>query len=88
MKFGGHRHCGSENVMVLDYHLISKNCVMKGLYDFIGGGELIILSIQVSVFLIGVSLLLFCPILMIMPLAENIFPKSRDLDVTTSPAPA
>ena len=56
MKFGGHRHCGSENVMVLDYHLISKNCVMKGLYDFIGGGELIILSIQVSVFLIGVSL--------------------------------
>ena len=35
-KFGGHRHCDSENIMILGYHVISQDHIIKGSCDFIG----------------------------------------------------
>ena len=35
--FGGHRHCGIEDIMVLVCHVISHNHAIKELCDFIGG---------------------------------------------------
>ena len=32
-KFGGHRHCVSGNKMVLAYHVISQDHVIKGSYS-------------------------------------------------------
>ena len=33
-KFGGHRHCGIEAIMV--FSLLRDQKVIKGLYDYIG----------------------------------------------------
>ena len=33
-KFGGLRHCGSGDIMVLGCHVISQNHVTLGLCDF------------------------------------------------------
>ena len=33
-KFGGHRHCGSGNMLILICQVISQDLVMKGTYDF------------------------------------------------------
>ena len=35
--FGGYRHCGIEDVMVLVCHVISHNHVIKESCDLIGG---------------------------------------------------
>ena len=35
-KFGGYRHCDSENIMILGYHVISQDHIIKGSCDFIG----------------------------------------------------
>ena len=35
-KFGGHRHCDSENIMILGYQVISQDHIIKGSCDFIG----------------------------------------------------
>ena len=35
-KFGGHRRCGSENIMILVCHVIFQNHVIKRSCDFIG----------------------------------------------------
>ena len=35
-KFGGHRHCGSGDIMVLVCHVISQHHVIKRSYDFMG----------------------------------------------------
>ena len=29
-KFGGHSHCGSEDIMILVYHVILQEHVIKG----------------------------------------------------------
>ena len=33
-RFGGHRHFGSGDLIVLAYHVILQDYVIKGLYDF------------------------------------------------------
>ena len=33
-KFGGHRHCGSGDMMILICQVISQDLVIKGTYDF------------------------------------------------------
>ena len=35
-RFGGHTHCGSEDIMVLVCHVILKENVLKGSCDFMG----------------------------------------------------
>ena len=35
-KFGGHWHCGSGDIIVLDCHMISQNHVTKRLGNFMG----------------------------------------------------
>ena len=35
-KFHGHRHCGSEDSMVLVCHMILKENMIKGSSDFLG----------------------------------------------------
>ena len=37
-KFGCHRHCGSEDIMILVCHVVSQNHVIKESFDFIGKG--------------------------------------------------
>ena len=36
-NLGGFRHCDKGDEMFLICHLISKDLVFKGLYDFMGG---------------------------------------------------
>ena len=36
VRFGGHRHCGSEDITFLIYHWTSRDHVFKELYDFLG----------------------------------------------------
>ena len=36
----GSRHCGSGDKTILICHVISKDHVFKGLYDFVGGSSL------------------------------------------------
>ena len=35
-KFGCHRHCIRDNIMVLVYHMILQDHVIKGSCDFMG----------------------------------------------------
>ena len=35
-KFGDHRHCGSEDIMILVCHMILQDHVIKGSRDFKG----------------------------------------------------
>ena len=35
-KFGGHRLCGSGDIMILVCYMILKNYMIKGLFDFTG----------------------------------------------------
>ena len=35
VKFGGHRHCASEDIMILVCHMILQDHVIKGSCDFI-----------------------------------------------------
>ena len=35
-KFGGRMHCGIGDIIVLVYHVIWQEHVIKGSYDFIG----------------------------------------------------
>ena len=34
--FGGHRHCGSGDIMVLVFHVILQEYVIKRLLEFMG----------------------------------------------------
>ena len=34
VKFGGHRECGSEVIMILVSYMILKDYIIKGSYDF------------------------------------------------------
>ena len=38
-KFGDHRHYDSEDIMVLIFHLTSRDHMLKGLYEFISGSH-------------------------------------------------
>ena len=38
-KINGHRHCDSEDLMVLVCHMIMQNHVIKMLCEFIGGSS-------------------------------------------------
>ena len=38
-KFDGHRTCGSGDIVVLVYHMISQDQVIKGSCDFMGGSR-------------------------------------------------
>ena len=35
-KFGGHRHCGIGDIMVLVFHVILEDHIIKASFDFIG----------------------------------------------------
>ena len=35
-RFGGHKHCGSGDMMVLVYQVILQHLVIKSLYNFMG----------------------------------------------------
>ena len=35
-NFGGHRQCGSGDIMVLVCHVISQDHLINGSYDFVG----------------------------------------------------
>ena len=35
-KFGGHRHCSSEDIKVLVCQVISQDHLIKGSFDFMG----------------------------------------------------
>ena len=39
LYFGGHRHSDSRDIMVLVCHVISKDQVIKGSYDFMSGNH-------------------------------------------------
>ena len=52
-KFGGHRHCDSENIMILGYHVISQDHIIKGSCDFIGVCQLRYVMILPSLVAIG-----------------------------------
>ena len=36
VKFGGYRHCGREDTLILDCHVFSKDHVIKRSCDFVG----------------------------------------------------
>ena len=38
-KFGGHRHCGSENIMVLMCHVLLEDHVVKGVVTLRAGAH-------------------------------------------------
>ena len=54
-KFGGRRHCGSEDIMVLVCHMISQDDLIKGSYNFLGrspsGLAIILPSLMPSLFI-------------------------------------
>ena len=52
-RFCGHRHCGSDNIMVLACHVILQDHVIKGSCDFIGRSPSRKIIIQPSLTAIG-----------------------------------
>ena len=67
-KFGGYRHCGSADIMILVCHKTSQNHVIKESWDFIGRSPLRQVTIMPSLIAIDTQTLRY-----------NGFSLSRDL---------
>ena len=59
-KFGGHRHSCSGEKMILVCHVISKDRLIKGSYDFMGGSPSSKVTTLPNLMAIGIVVMEIC----------------------------